>query len=467
VESLKTIWTKSLEIIKDNVNNEKAFQTWFNPIVPLKFEGNGFTLQVPSHFFREYIEEHYADLIYATLKRITKLDIVLYYRVIINKSARKGGDTVLMSDHQPNSNREDRAKETKLNKSPEVTVPKTDWNANLNSRFSFNNFFESGSNVVGRRIGKAVADDPTSGKFNPLYIYGIPGVGKTHLCHAIGNHIVDLYPERKVIYISSHLFQVQFTDASRNNTTNDFMHFYHGVDVLIIDDIQELSGKEKTQNAYFNIFNNLRLLGKQIIITSDRAPMEMQGVEERLTSRFNSGALIELFPPDLELRRKILNHKVAQDGLKISGEIIDYIAENVTEHIRDLEGIITSLMAHSLACNCDVDLELTKRVVSKVIRMERKPITPEHIQNVVSNFFKVDIKDIQSKSRKKEIVEARHVAMHLTKKYTNCSYTLIGKLIGKRDHASVLHADNSILTRLSVDKTFRITMSNLESILNR
>jgi chromosomal replication initiator protein len=461
VESLKNIWVKCLEIIKDNVNNDKAFQTWFTPIVPLKFEKNGFTIQVPSHFFYEYLEEHYSDLIYATLKRITGLDIVLYYRVIINKSDRKGGDTVLVSEHQT------ARVETGLNKSPGTIIPKPVWNANLNSRFTFSNFFESENNVVGRRIGQAVADNPSSGQFNPLYIYGIPGVGKTHLCHAIGNRIMELFPERKVIYLSSHLFQVQFTDASRNNTTNDFMHFYQGVDVLIIDDIQELSGKEKTQNAYFNIFNHLRLLGKQIIITSDRAPVDMQGVEERLTSRFNSGALIELYPPNLELRRKILHYKVQHEGLKISDEIIDYIAENVTEHIRDLEGIITSLMAHSLAYNRNVDLELAKRVVSKVIKLEKKPVTPEKIQEIVSNYFKVDIKDIQSKSRKKEIVEARHVAMHLTKKYTNCSYTLIGILIGKRDHASVLHADNAIRTRLSIDKAFRITMSNLESMLTR
>jgi chromosomal replication initiator protein len=465
VKSIKHIWAKSLEIIRDNINNDKAFNTWFTSIIPLKYEDSGFTIQVPSHFFYEYLEEHYSDLIYATLKRITGQNIVLYYRVIVSKSDKKGGDTVLVSEHQ--TAKEKTATGTKLNKSPEVNLPTPVWNANLNSRFTFNNFFESDSNVVGRRIAQTVAENPASGKFNPLYIYGIPGVGKTHLCHAAGNRIMDLYPDKKVIYLSSHLFQVQFTDASRNNTINDFMHFYQGIDVLIIDDIHELSGKEKTQNACFNIFNHLRLIGKQIILTSDRTPKEMQGIEERLTSRFNSGALIELFPPDISLRRKILHHKVQQDGLDISEEIIDYISENVTEHIRDLEGIITSLLAHSLACNREINLDLAKRVVSKVVKLEKKPITIDQIQAVVSDYFKVDIKDIQSKSRKKEIVEARHVAMHLSKKYTSSSYSLIGSIIGKRDHATALHAYNAICDRLDTDKTFRTTMSNIESLLNR
>jgi chromosomal replication initiator protein len=454
-----------LEIIGDNVH-DKAFKTWFTPIIPLKFEKNDFTIQVPSHFFYEYLEEHYSDLIYATLKRITGLDIELSYRIIVDESDRKGGDTVLLSEHQQTA-RSDGNTNQKLNKSPGTVLPKSVWNANLNSRFTFNNFFESETNIVGYRIGQVVADKPTSGQFNPLYIYGVPGVGKTHLCHAIGNRIIELYPDRKVIYLSSHLFQVQFTDASRNNTINDFMHFYQGVDVLIIDDIQEFSGKEKTQNAYFNIFNHLRLLGKQIIITSDSTPVYMKGVEERLISRFNSGALIELYPPNLELRRKILHYKVQHEGLKISDEIINYIAENVTEHIRDLEGVIASLLAHSLAFNRDVDLELAERVVGKVIKLEKKQVTPEKIQKVVSDYLKVDIKDIQSKSHKREIVEARHVAIYLTKKHTNYSYARVGNFIGNRDHSSALCADKAIRTRLETDENFRARVSNIEVMLNK
>jgi chromosomal replication initiator protein len=436
------------------------------PIVPLKYDESGFTIQVPSHFFYEYLEERYSDLIYATLKRVTGRDTQLFYRVIVNQADKTAsGGTTLPSE--PKQSSDETRTATKLNKSPDVLSPAPVWNPNLNSKLTFRNYFESESNVVGRKIGITVAENPTSGQFNPLYIYGIPGVGKTHLCHAIGNRICELFPEKKVIYLTSHLFQVQFTDASRNNTTNDFMHFYQGVDVLIIDDIHDLAGKEKTQNAYFNIFNHLRLLGKQIILTSDKAPIEMQGIEERLISRFNNGALIELFPPDLELRRKILHHKVEQDGLKISDEIIDFIAENVTRHIRDLEGIITSLMAHSLACNREIDIDLARRVVGKVIKMEKKTFTVDMIQNVVSDYFRVDLKDIHSKSRKKEIVEARHVAIHLAKKYTNGSYSLIGNLIGKRDHASALHADRSIRDRLDIDKNFRSTMSDIETILKK
>jgi len=315
-------------------------------------------------------------------------------------------------------------------------------------------------------VGESICETP--GKtFNPLFIHGFSGVGKTHLCHAIGNRMMERLPGKKVMYISSHLFQVQFTDASRNNVSNDFINFYQGVDILIVDDIQELAGKEKTQNAYFHIFNHLHLLGKQIILTSDKAPNDLQGIEDRLISRFKWGATTELLKPDLELRKKILRNKIKQDGLKISEDIIDYIAENVTDHIRDLEGIITSLMAHSLICNREVDLELTKRVVNQAVKIEKKQITVEKIQDVVSNYFKIDLKDIHSKSRKREIVQARQVTMFLSKKYTDYSFSHIGNLVGKRDHATVLHACRAIQDSLDIDKAFRITMSDIETLLKR
>ena len=464
MESYKSIWSNCVEIIKDNVS-DKTFQTWFVPIVPLKYQGDDFTVQVPSHFFYEYLEEHYADLIYACLSKVTGKNPVLYYRIIVDQSNKKGGGTILQSE-RPTPAKEANKKATHLNKSPNSLIPAAEWNPNLNPRFSFHNFFEGESNLLARRVGESICEN--AGKtFNPLFIYGCSGVGKTHLCHAIGNRMVERFPGKKVMYISSHLFQVQFTDAARNNVSNDFINFYQGVDTLIVDDIQELAGKEKTQNAYFHIFNHLHLLGKQIILTSDKAPADLQGIEERLISRFKWGATTELFKPDLELRKKILRNKIKQDGLKISEDIVEYIAENVTDHIRDLEGIITSLVAHSLVCNREVDLELTKRVVNKTVKIEKKQITIDKIQNVVSTYFNIELKEIHSKSRKREIVQARQVSMFLSKKYTDYSYAHIGNLVGKRDHATVLHACRTIQNSLDIDKKFRIAMTDIETLLKQ
>jgi len=464
VES-EVLWNKCLEIIKDNVN-DKQYSTWFRPIVPIKYDGNDFTIQVPSHFFYEYIEEQYAHLIHATLMRITGKNTVIYYRVFVDNSDEKKGHTTIQSDRTINGGSDIKKPTKELNKTPDPLTPLQEWNAHLNDRLCFRNFFEGPSNILARRIGETVAEQP--GKtFNPLYVFGKTGVGKTHLCHAIGNRIRELYPDKKVIYISSHLFQVQFTDAARSNTVNDFVNFYQGVDVLIIDDIQEFVGKEKTQNTFFHIFNHLHLLGKQLILTSDKSPIEMQGLEERMITRMKWGMTAELHKPDLELRKKILHYKIKQDGLDLSEEIINYIAENVTEHVRDLEGIVTSLVAYALVYNKDIDMELTQKVVRKAVKVEEKTITTEKIQDIVCNYFNVDLKDIHSKSRKQEIVKARQITMFLYKKHTNYSFAHIGSLVGKRDHATVLYACRTVQDLIDIDKSFRSSMVEIESLLNK
>ena len=460
-----SLWNKCLEIIKDNVN-EKAYSTWFKPIVPIKYEGDDFTIQVPSHFFYEYIEEQYAHLIHATLTRITGRNMVIYYRVFVDNSDEKKGHTTIQSDRTINLTDDSKKIAKRLNKAPDPLLPPQEWYTHLNDRLSFRNFFEGPSNILARKVGETVAEQP-GGTFNPLYIYGSTGVGKTHLCHAIGNRIREFCPDKKVIYISSHLFQVQFTDASRNNTANDFVNFYQSVDTLIIDDIQEFVGKEKTQNAYFHIFNHLQMLGKQLILTSDKLPMDMEGLEERMITRMKWGMTAELHKPDLELRKQILRYKVNQDGLNLPEEIINYIAENVTEHVRDLEGIITSLVAHALVYNKDIDLELARQVVSKFIKISCKTITAEKIQNTVSDYFNIDMKDIHSKSRKQEIVKARQIAMFLCKKHTNYSFAHIGSIVGKRDHATVLHACRTVQGLIDIDKSFRSVMNEIEILLKK
>jgi len=458
-----SLWNKCLEIIKDNVS-DKAYSTWFSPIVPVKYEGTDFTIQVPSHFFYEYIDEHYAHLIQATLTRLTGKNIIIFYRVYVDNS--NGEHTTIPSEKGITAGNEPKKPVINLNKTPDPLTLPQEWNAHLNDRLCFHNFFEGPSNILARRIGETIAEKP--GKtFNPLYIYGCTGVGKTHLCHAIGNRLREVYPDKKVIYISSHLFQVQFTDASRNNTFNDFVNFYQGVDTLIIDDIQEFVGKEKTQNAYFHIFNHLHLLGKQLVLTSDKAPNEMHGLEERMITRMKWGMTAEMQKPDLELRRKILHYKIKQDGLNLPEEIINYIAENVTDQVRDLEGIVNSLVAHSVFCNKEIDWELTRQVIGRFIRMENKTITPEKIQNTVSGYFNIDLKDIHSKSRKQEIVKARQVAMFLCKKHTNYSFAHIGSIVGKRDHATVLHACHAIQDQIDVDKSFRSAMNEIEDLLKK
>jgi len=458
------LWNKCLDVIKDNVN-EKAYSTWFRPIVPIRYEGSDFTIQVPSHFFYEYIEEQYAHLIHSTLMRVTGKNMVINYKVFVDNSDEKKGHTTIQSERAINNGHEVKQPK-KLNTTPDPLTTLDEWYTHLNDRLSFGNFFEGPSNILARRIGEAVAEQP--GKtFNPLYIFGKTGVGKTHLSHAIGNKIRKLYPEKKIIYISSHLFQVQFTDAARNNTFNDFVNFYQNVDIFILDDIQEFAGKEKTQNAFFHIFNHLHLLGKQLILTSDKSPKEMQGLEERMITRMKWGMTAELHKPDLELRRKILNHKIKQDGLILSEEIVNYIAENVTEHVRDLEGIVTSLFAHALVYNKEIDLELTKKVVKTAVKIEAKAITPDKIQDIVSSYFNIDLKDIHSKSRKQEIAKARQITMFLYKKHTNYSYAHIGNLVGKRDHATVLHACRTVQDLIDIDKSFRSTMVEIENLLKR
>ncbi len=460
----QTLWNECLKVIGDNVS-ENAFNTWFLPIVPLHYKSKELTIQVPSQFFYEYLEEKYVDLLHATLTRVVGKGTILNYRVIVDNSSK--AHTTLQSDVKTLFS--ERKTPKGANKAPQLFAEPViqDWNPNLNPRYNFNNFFEGDSNKLARTVGDSITLNPGKTAFNPLYIHGGSGVGKTHLCHAIGSRIRELFPEKKVLYISSHLFKVQYTDATRNNTSNDFINFYQSVDVLIIDDIQEFVGWERTQTAYFHIFNHLHQLGKQIILTSDKPPVELQGLEERLISRLKWGMTAELGKPDLPLRKKILTHKILHDGLNISEEIVDFIAENVTEHVRDLEGIITSLVAYSLVYNKEVDIDLARRVVSQSIKLEKKQITIEKIQDVVSTYFNIDLSEIQSKSRKREIVQARQVSMFLSKKYTDSSYSHIGLVIGKRDHATVLHACKTVQDSIDVDKAFNSAIKDIEDLLHK
>jgi chromosomal replication initiator protein len=338
-----------------------------------------------------------------------------------------------------------------------------DLDPHLNPNYNFENFIKGVSNEFSRTVGETVAKNPAK-TFNPLFLYGPSGVGKTHLTNAIGTRIKELYPEKRVLYISAHLFQVQYTDSVRTNHFNDFINFYQTIDVLIIDDIQEFAGVTKTQNTFFHIFNHLHQNGKQLILTSDRAPVMLQGMEERLLTRFKWGLIAELEKPDKELRKNILLNKIHRDGLNIPENVINFIAENVDESVRELEGIVNSLLAQSILFKRDIDMNLAERIIRKAVRIiENKPITVDEIITKVCEHYKIDESVLHTKSRKREIVQIRQVAMYLAKKHTDISTSKIGYLIGKRDHATVIHACKIMKDLVEIDKDVKTEIEEIEA----
>ena len=458
------LWNRCLNIIRDNVP-DTTYKTWFEPIVPLKYEDHALTIGVPSPFFYEFLEEKFVDLLRAALYKEIGEGTQLMYCILTDKTNHI---TVNIEGTKRSSALPAQTVIKDGNKAPnpmQAPAPQ-DLDPHLNPNYNFENFIKGNSNEFSRTVGETVAKNPAR-TFNPLFLYGPSGVGKTHLINAIGTRIKELYPEKRVLYVSAHLFQVQYTDSVRTNHFNDFISFYQTIDVLIIDDIQEFAGVTKTQNTFFHIFNHLHQNGKQLILTSDRAPVLLQGMEERLITRFKWGMVAELERPTVELRKNILRNKIHRDGLQFPPEVIDYIAENVGDSVRDLEGIVISIMAHSTIYNKEIDLELTQRIVRKVVRSESKSITVDDIINVVCKHFSLDTATIHTKSRKREVVQARQIAMFLAKSYTDFSTAKIGALIGHKDHATVLHACKTIKELREVDKTFRAEIDDIQASLKK
>ncbi|MDR0891527.1 MAG: chromosomal replication initiator protein DnaA [Mediterranea sp.] len=460
------LWNRCLAIIRDNVP-ETTYNTWFAPIVPLKYEDNALYIQVPSQFFYEMLEDKFVDLMRKTLYKVIGEGTNLMYNVMVDKSSVPNQTVNLEA-----SKRSTAVGNKSIfggNKVPGFlqapVAPELD--PHLNPNYNFENFIEGYSNKLSRTVAVAVAKEPGGTAFNPLFLYGASGVGKTHLANAIGTKIKELYPEKRVLYVSAHLFQVQYTDSVRNNTTNDFINFYQTIDVLIIDDIQEFAGVTKTQNNFFHIFNHLHQNGKQLILTSDRAPVLLQGIEERLLTRFKWGMVAELEKPTVELRKDILRNKIHRDGLQFPAEVIDYIAENVNESVRDLEGIVIAIMARSTIFNKDIDLDLAQHIVHGVVNKETKAVGIDDILNAVCQHFSLEVSAVHTKSRKREVVQARQVAMYLAQKKTGFSTSKIGKFIGNRDHATVIHACKTIKNQLEVDKAFKQEVQEIENSLGK
>ena len=447
-------WSKCLDIIRDNVT-EATFATWFADIKPIKYADSTLTIQVKSNFVCEHLEENYVGLLRSTLFKVMGNGTKLMYSVLTdidnNQSVEVGADSFTANKtaaHPLNSG----------NKAPQ---PSQDLDSMLINRYTFDNFVEGISNRLSRSVGVSVANTPGRA-FNPLFLHGSSGVGKTHLVNAIGSKIKELHPELRVLYVSAHLFQVQYTDSILQKNFNDFMRFYQSIDVLIIDDIQEFAGLQRTQNTFFHIFNHLHLNGKQLIMTSDRSPAQLQGMEERLITRFKWGMTAEIEKPDFELRKNILRNKIRKDGLNFPEEVISYIAEHVNASIRDLEGIVVSIMAHSTINNTDIDIALAKKIVGNFSDYEERTITIDDIIKKVSDYYGVEVESINTRSRKREVVLVRQVAMYLSKKYLDMSTSKIGQYIGKRDHATVLHACKTIANLAETDKQFRNELNEID-----
>ena len=455
------LWNRCLNFIKDNINNARAFETWFEPIVPLKYENKALTIGVPSPFFYEYLEEKYVGLLRAAIYKEIGEGTELMYSILTDKTNHI---TVNMEGTKRSSALPPQAPVHNANKAPnplQAAAPQ-DLDPHLNPNYNFENFIKGTSNEFSRTVAETVAQNPAR-TFNPLFLYGPSGVGKTHLINAIGTRIKELYPEKRVLYVSAHLFQVQYTDSVRTNHFNDFISFYQTIDVLIIDDIQEFADVTKTQNTFFHIFNHLHQNGKQLILTSDRAPVMLQGMEDRLLTRFKWGLVAELEKPDIELRKNILRNKIRRDGLTIPESVICYIAENVNESVRELEGIVNSLLAQSILLKREINLDLAQRIVRKAVRCaEVKAVTIDDIIEKVCAHYKIDTSAIHTKTRKREVVQVRQVAMYLAKKHTETSSSKIGQLIGNKDHATVLHACKTVKDQLEVDKEFKAEIEEIE-----
>ncbi|MDD4972072.1 MAG: chromosomal replication initiator protein DnaA [Paludibacter sp.] len=457
------LWSRCLSVIKDNIS-EVSFKTWFLPLVALKYENKIFVLQVPSQFFVEYIEEKYIDLLRMTLYREVGVGTRLEYRVMIDKSSGTGTQIPSAGEQQKPKSIANNSS-AYLNPYHKPQLPEID--PQLNSAYNFNNLIEGNSNKLARTAGISIGNEPGKNIFNPLFIYGQSGVGKTHLANAIGVMTKQLHPEKRVLYVSANTFQIQYTDAVRSNTVNDFLNFYQTIEVLIVDDIQEFAGKTGTQNTFFHIFNHLHQMGKQLVLTSDRSPIVMVGLEQRLLTRFKWGLSAEIEKPDFDLRKSILQSKIYRDGLEIDAEVVDFIAEHVVDNVRDLEGVLVSLMAHSTLANIAIDVTLAEKVISRIVNISKRVNTVEKIRDVVCEYFSLSVDAISTKSRKREVVQARQIAMYLSKQLTKSSLASIGNTIGQRDHATVLHACKIVNDLMDCDKNFRSSVREIEEKLKR
>ena len=454
-------WQHCLHLIRQNVT-EQIYKTWFEPIVFESYDEEQKTVlvQVPSPYIYEYLEQHYVRLMAWSLNKSFAENAKLKYRLVVDSENGQvqeveGDRPATVDAPQPT---------TRANLSPTVldAVVPQQLNPQLDTKKTFESFIEGDSNKLPRTVGITIAEHPGRSTFNPFFVFGPSGCGKTHLINAIGVQCKSLYPQRRVLYVSARLFQVQYTDAVRQNTTNDFVNFYQSIDMLIVDDIQEWSTAPRTLDTFFHIFDHLFRLGKQIILASDRPPVDLDGVKDRLLTRFSCGLIAELEKPNVQLCVDILNAKCRRDGLKIPADVINFIAHSANGSVRDLEGVINSLMAYSIVYNSNIDMHLAERIIKRAVKVDNHPLTIDDILEKVCQHFGVTQQNVFSKSRKREFVQVRQISMYLAQKYTKMPASRIGQLIGGRDHSTVLHSCSAVEERLKVDKAFLEELNSIE-----
>jgi len=459
-KSHKALWEHCLHLIKQNVA-EQTYKTWFEPIVFECYDEQEKTVlvQVPSPYIYEYLEQYYVRLMAWALNNSFSANVKLKYRLVVD---RENGKTQDVEGDRPAAV-ESPQPTARANQSPTVldATPQP-LNPQLDPKKTFESFIEGDSNKLPRAVGMTIADHPGKSTFNPFFVFGPSGCGKTHLINAIGVDCKQRYPQLRVLYVSARLFQVQFTDAVRQNTTNDFINFYQTIDVLIVDDIQEWATSPKTLDTFFHIFDHLFRLGKQIVLASDRPPVDLEGVKDRLLTRFSCGLIAELEKPNVQLCIDILNAKCRRDGLKIPADVIQFIAQTANGSVRDLEGVVNSLMAYSIVYNSPVDLHLAERIIKRAVKIDNHPLTIDDILEKVCTHYGVSQQNVFSKSRKREFVQVRQISMYLAQKYTKMPASRIGHLIGGRDHSTVLHSCSAVEQRLKVDKAFVDELNSIE-----
>jgi len=478
-QAYEKVWSQCLAVIKDNISSS-AFKTWFAPIKPVRLIKNVLTLQVPSQFFYEWLEEHYIDLLKKTIKKELGQDGRLEYSIIMDNTKSKQHKEPF-TVHAPTLNK-------KALKNPPINIPidlnkdsveartvpnpfvipglkKLNIHPQLIDSYNFENFIQGDCNRLARSAGLAVGQNPGKTSFNPLLIYSGNGLGKTHLAHAIGIEVKSHYPEKTVLYVTAEQFTNQFIDSIRNNNQNDFIHFYQMIDVLIVDDIHCLAGKPKTQDVFFHLFNYLHQSGKQIVITSDQPPVEMSGIEPRLLSRFKWGLSADLQLPDFETRMAILQKKILNDGVEMPTDVLELISSKINTNVREMEGALISILAQSSMNKKDINLKLAAHVIEKFVKHTPQEITIDYIQKTVCQYFDIPLEKLKSKSRKRETVQARQLAMYFSKHYTKSSLAVIGNKCGNKDHATVLHACKTVRNLVDTDKRFKRYVDDLENII--
>ena len=461
--SPKALWDNSLLLIKDSVT-EQQYNTWFKPIVFESYKPSTKTLlvQVPSPFVYEYLEQNFVDLLSKVLHRNFGEGIRLTYRVVTDKEHKLSQDIEADPDDADMAKQaRERAQQTAAQ--PAAPQQQEDIDTQLDPKLTFNNYMEGDSNKLPRSVGLSIAEHPNTTQFNPMFIYGPSGSGKTHLVNAIGLKAKQMYPQKRVLYVSARLFQTQYTDAVLHNASNDFINFYQSIDMLIVDDIQEWAGKAKTLNTFFHIFNHLFRNGKRIILACDRPPVELKDMPDRLLTRFSCGLVCELEKPNIQLCVDILSNKIRRDGLKIPVDVISFIAQTCNGSVRDLQGAINGLLAYSIVYNSSIDIRLAERVIKRAVKMDDKPLTIDDIVETVCHHYNVTVTAVNSKSRKRDYVVARQVTMYLAQKYTKMPASRIGKLVGNRDHSTVIHSCTKVEERLKIDAGFSDELVSIEN----